>query len=187
LAGWRISVLELGSTERPEEPTMSTAANKSVVRAFVEAWNERDLDRFDDLMAEGCRLTVGGDHQLQPGGDPGDREHWLAGFPDYRFTLLDLIAEGDKVLARMPFSGTQTGPVLDLAASGRSVQVSEIVGGKIVEAWEEYDEFGMRRQLGVLPQTGVGSEAPPSPSPVQNPVHGPRAPHPCEGSNLGQA
>jgi predicted ester cyclase len=55
----------------------------------------------------------------------------------------------------MPFSGTQTGPVLDLAASGRSVQVSEIVifriaDGKIVEAWEEYDEFGMRRQLGGL-------------------------------------
>jgi C-1 hydroxylase len=142
---------------------MSTAANKSLVRAFVEAWNERDLDRFDDLMAESCQLTVGGATiSCSPAATRAIAEHWLAGFPDYRFQLLDLIAEGDKVVARMPFSGTQTGPVLDLAVTGRSVQVSEIVifriaGGKIIEAWEEYDEFGMRRQLGVLPQTGAGS------------------------------
>jgi predicted ester cyclase len=62
----------------------------------------------------------------------------------------------------MPFSGTQTGPVLDLAATGRPVQVSEIVifriaDGRIVEAWEEYDEFGMRRQLGALPEMDAES------------------------------
>ena len=142
---------------------MSTAANKSVVRAFVEAWNARDLDRFDDLMADSCRLSVGGATiGCSPSATRAIAEHWLAGFPDYRFELLDLIAEGDKVVARMPFSGTHTGPVLDLAATGRSVQVSEIVifriaEGKIVEAWEEYDEFGMRRQLGVLPEMGSGS------------------------------
>jgi predicted ester cyclase len=63
----------------------------------------------------------------------------------------------------MPFAGTQTGPVLDIPATGRSVRVGEIVifriaGGKIVEAWEEYDELGLRRQLGALaagsPPTG---------------------------------
>ena len=133
---------------------MSTAANKEIVRAFVEAWNSKDLDRFDDLMSEDCRLTVGGNTvSCSPASTRAIAEHWLAGFPDYRFELLDLIAEGDKVVARMPFSGTQTGPVLDLEATGRSVHVSEIVifriaDGKIVEAWEEYDALGMRRQLG---------------------------------------
>ena len=39
---------------------MSTAANKSLVRAFVEAWNAKDLDRFDDLMSQSCQLSVGG-------------------------------------------------------------------------------------------------------------------------------
>lgn len=133
---------------------MSTESNKDVVRAFVDAWNTRDLDRFDDLMAESCRLTVGGNTiSCSPAATRAIAEHWLAGFPDYRFELLDLIAEGDKVVARIPFSGTQTGPVLDIEATGRSVQVSEIVifriaDGKIVEAWEEYDALGMRRQLG---------------------------------------
>ena len=55
----------------------------------------------------------------------------------------------------MPYTGTQTGPALDIPATGRKVRVSEIVifrvvGDKIVEAWEVYDEYWMRRQLGVL-------------------------------------
>jgi steroid delta-isomerase-like uncharacterized protein len=132
-------------------------ANKAVVEAFVEAWNARELDRFGDLMADDARLTVGGaTMSCSPAATRAIAEHWLAGFPDYRFDLLDLIAEGDKVLARMPFSGTHAGPVLDLPATGRRVQVSEMVlfriaAGRIVEAWEEWDHYGMRAQLGALP------------------------------------
>jgi SnoaL-like polyketide cyclase len=46
--------------------------------------------------------------------------------------------------------------VLDLPATGRRVHIGEmvifpIIDGKIVEAWEEWDELGMRQQLGVVP------------------------------------
>src|SRR5262245_4281116 len=136
---------------------MSTSANKELIRSFVEAWNTRDLDAFDGLMADTCQLTVSGTTiSCSPAATRAIAEHWLAGFPDYRFELLDLIAEGDKVVARVPFTGTQSGPVLDLPPSGRPVRVSEIVifrvvDGKILEAWEEYDELGLRRQVGALP------------------------------------
>ena len=137
-------------------PTEENSAedNKAVVRSFVEAWNTKNLDLFDDLMAETCQLSVGGATiSCSPDATRAIAEHWLAGFPDYHFELLDLVAEGDKVVARMPFTGTHLGQVLDLPPTGRSVRVSEIVifrvaDGKIVEAWEEYDEIGMRRQLG---------------------------------------
>jgi steroid delta-isomerase-like uncharacterized protein len=138
-------------------PAAATAANEAVVRAFVEAWNARDLARFDDLMGEACQLTVGAETLFcSPAATRAIAAHWLTGFPDYGFELLDLIAEADKVVARMPFRGTQTGPVLDLPPTGRSVRVSEIVifrlaDGKIVEAWEEYDALGMRQQLGARP------------------------------------
>jgi C-1 hydroxylase len=134
---------------------MSAEANKAVIRSFVEAWNNKDLGRFDELMSQTCQLTVGNTTiSCSPSATRAIAEHWLAGFPDYQFELLDLIAEGDKVVARMPFTGTQTGPVLDLPPTGRPVHVSEIVifqiaHGKIIKAWEEYDEAGMRRQLGV--------------------------------------
>jgi len=89
-------------------------------------------------------------------------DHWVGGFPDYTFELLDLVAEGDRVVARMPWTGTHTGPVLDLPPSGRRVSVDEIVifrvaGGRIVEAWEVWDEHAMRRQLTVPPEDGAHS------------------------------
>jgi predicted ester cyclase len=57
----------------------------------------------------------------------------------------------------MPYAGTHWARSNDLAPTGRTVHVGEIVffqimDGKIVEAWEEYDEHGMRRQLAGVDQ-----------------------------------
>jgi steroid delta-isomerase-like uncharacterized protein len=141
---------------------MSTELNKAVVRAFVETWNTKDFDRFDDLLAEDAVLTVGGSTiSCSPAATRAIAEHWIAGFPDYRFELLHLVAEGDLVAALMPFSGTHLGTVLDLPPTGHTVRVSEmvffqIIDGKIVEAWEDWDEHGMRRMLGEA-RPGAGS------------------------------
>lgn len=135
---------------------MSVEANKAVIRAFVESWNSGDLDRLGNLMDEACTLTVSGQTMsMGPSSTRQIAEHWRGAFPDWHFELLDLIAEGEKVVAYIPYTGTQTGQVLDIPPTGRKVRVSEIVifrvvGGKIVEAWEVYDEYGMRQQLGVL-------------------------------------
>ena len=132
---------------------MSAEANKAVVRAFIEAWNAKAFDRFDSLMAQDAQLTVGGSTiSCSPVATRAIAEHWVGGFPDYLFELVHLVAEGDLVAALMPFSGTHLGPVLDLAPTGRTVRVSEMVffriaDGKIVEAWEEWDKRGMRIQL----------------------------------------
>jgi hypothetical protein len=37
-------------------------ANKTLVRSFVDAWNARDFNRFEDLMAESAVLHIGGEH-----------------------------------------------------------------------------------------------------------------------------
>jgi C-1 hydroxylase len=132
---------------------MSAPQNKSVVRSFVEAWNTKDLSRFETLMSPDAHLTVGGVAiPCNPEATRAIAAHWIAGFPDYTFHLSHLIAEDDLVAALMPWSGTQTGPVLDLPPTGRQVHVGEIVifriaDGKIVEAWEEWDEYRMRQQL----------------------------------------
>ena len=67
-----------------------------------------------------------------------------------------MIAEGDLVVAHMPYSGTHRHAIAGVPATGRSCVVDEIVifridSGKIGEAWEVYDEAGMWRQLGVAP------------------------------------
>ena len=130
-------------------------ANKAVVRSFVEAWNTRDFDRFEKLMADDAVLHVsGGDLSCNPAGTRAIAEEWTTAFPDWRFELLALLAEDDRVVAHVPYSGTHHGAIVGIQPTGASCVVDEIVifrlaDGKIAEAWEVFDEAGMWRQLGV--------------------------------------
>ena len=77
-------------------------------------------------------------------------------FPDLRVTVEDLIAEGDKVAARLRVRGTHLGDLNGIAPTGRRVDFTGIVmsrveGGRIAEDWANFDDLGMMRQLGVTP------------------------------------
>lgn len=144
----------MSSTVTPHAPSR-LAANKAAVRSFIEAWNTRDFDRFDALMAGDAVLRIaGGVVPCDPAGTRAIAEEWTAAFPDWRFDLLALIGEADLVVAHMPYTGTHRQPILGVPGTGRSCTVDEIVifriaHGKIAEAWEVYDEASMWRQLGV--------------------------------------
>jgi steroid delta-isomerase-like uncharacterized protein len=135
--------------------TTDLEANKDIIRAFVAAWNDRDFDRFDSLMGRDALLNIGG--TTVPCDPPGTRaiaEQWTSAFPDWKFDLVGLVAEGDLVAAHMPYSGTFTSAINGIAPTGQYARVDEMVifriaDGRIAEAWEVYDESGMWRQLGV--------------------------------------
>jgi steroid delta-isomerase-like uncharacterized protein len=137
--------------------TTDLDTNKNLVRAFVAAWNERDFDRFDTLMADDAVLSVSGMRiSCNPAGTRAIATEWTAAFPDWQFELLDLIAEGDRVVAHMPYTGTFSKPISGIGPTGRSARVDEMVifriaNGRVAEAWEVYDEAGMWRQLGAVP------------------------------------
>jgi predicted ester cyclase len=137
--------------------TTDLDSNKDLVRAFIEAWNDREFDRFDDLMAGTAVLNIGGAAvPCDPAGTRAIAQQWTTAFPDWRFDLLSLVAEGDRVVAHMPYSGTFTCAINGIAPTGRFAQVDEMVifriaEGKVAEAWEVYDEAGMWRRLGVSP------------------------------------
>jgi predicted ester cyclase len=78
-----------------------------------------------------------------------------AAFPDIRFSLEELIAEGEVVAARYHWRGTHRGVFLGIAPTGRAIVVRgmdfyRISGGRLVEHWDNVDEFGMLSQLGDL-------------------------------------
>jgi predicted ester cyclase len=139
---------------KEEDVTDSPETNKRVVRDFVAAWNDRDFAAFDHLMGDGAVLTVGGQKvPCDPAGTRAIAEEWTTAFPDWRFDLLALVAEGDLVAAHMPYEGTFERPLYGAPPTGRFARVDEMVffriaGGKVVEAWEVYDDAGMWRQLG---------------------------------------
>jgi steroid delta-isomerase-like uncharacterized protein len=77
-----------------------------------------------------------------------------AAFPDLRVEINDLIAEGDKVVARNTVTGTHRGEFMGIPPTGRRVAYDEIfvvrfADGRIAETWGVVDLASLMRQLGV--------------------------------------
>jgi len=86
-------------------------------------------------------------------------------FPDLHIAIHDLIAEGDKVVARWTATGTHKGELMGIAPTGKHSTVtgmtcSRYENGKLVESWGNYDTLGMLQQLGVVPtMTPAGAKS----------------------------
>jgi predicted ester cyclase len=125
---------------------------------FDAVWNEARFDGLDTLWAPEAPFHFRG---RAPSVGPGQLRDQVAGwrtaFPDFRFAVEDLVAEGDRVAARLRFTGTHTGDAwFGRAPTGREIDVTAMMffrlrGGLVVEVWEDYDEHALRRQLGLLP------------------------------------
>ena len=137
---------------------MSIEENKAVVRRFFEELlSTDDLAVADELLSPGFRFYFAGSP------DPMDLESYKeflvarrAAFPDRRFVVEDMIAEGDKVSARFTMRGTHKGEFRGIAPTGKEVTMTGIdiirlTEGKMVEDRVEVDQLGMMRQLGVVP------------------------------------
>src|SRR5829696_226994 len=122
----------------------SAEENKALVRRFMEAQANADLDTLDELLAPDFV-----DHSLQPDQEPGREGYMLsvaeepAIFSKVRFNFEDQAAEGDKVISRLTISRLHDrGEFLGLAPTGMEIETSAIIihrmsGGKIVEEWSE--------------------------------------------------
>jgi serine phosphatase RsbU (regulator of sigma subunit)/ketosteroid isomerase-like protein len=127
-----------------EERSVSVEENKALVRRFLEAQANADLDTLDELLASDFV-----DHSLQADQEPG-REGFMRSvaedptiFSNVRANIEDQAAEGDKVISRLTMSRIHDrGEFLGVAPSGMEIRTSAIVihrvfGGKIVEEWSE--------------------------------------------------
>jgi steroid delta-isomerase-like uncharacterized protein len=135
---------------------MSIEENKKIVQRYQEIYNSNDLDSLGEVVAEDL-LTP----KIMPGiptgieGAKAAHRIMLTGFPDYQTIIDDLVAEGDKVAARITMSGTNTGSFMGMPATGKYVlftgmYIARIANGKIVEHWGEEDGVSLLQQLGVL-------------------------------------
>jgi steroid delta-isomerase-like uncharacterized protein len=134
---------------------MSSEANKALIRRhFAEIWNQRRLDVADELVAPSyhSHFPVPG----QPSGIAGFKyavQFLHSSFPDLTIAIDDLIAEGDRVVARLTARGTHQGAFRGIPPTGRTVtwtgiRIFRIANGKIVEHWANWDDLGLLQQLG---------------------------------------
>ena len=112
--------------------------NKAIVRRYLEEIvNRRNLAAFDDFFAED---VVFNDVRNFTTDLPAFMLTIQNAFPDYRLTIGDQIAEGDKVVTRVTFHGTRKGPVTCSGATEKPMEwagiaIDRIANGKIVEMW----------------------------------------------------
>ena len=140
---------------------MSTEANKELVRRYQEAHNTNNLDALDAIIAPDL-ITHNQMPGLPPGLEGGKMVHQMAvtAIPDFRADIEDLIAQGDKVVARLTFRGTHTGgEFMGIPPSGRAfafsaISIFRVADGKIVEHRGEEDALGWLQQLGAIPAPG---------------------------------
>lgn len=119
--------------------------SKSVVRRLVEqVINVGHLDLIEDI----CTPELA-----------ADARRWIApfrqSFPDLNMTIVELIAEADKVVGRFTCSGTHRGTWRGHPATGRrfhnvaEVYIFTIRDGRIASAWGLEDTHTRMRQLGI--------------------------------------
>lgn len=128
---------------------MSIQENKDLVRRSIEEiWNEHKLEKVAEYA---------GDDQIEE-----STEHvrqFLVAFPDSHVTIEDMIGEGDKVVARLVATATNTGSFAGQPATGkkveiRSIRIYRIADNKIVETWAMQDRLGLMEQLGFVRSAG---------------------------------
>ena len=130
----------------------------STMRRLYELISAGDIDGFGDHVAENFV-----EHEETPGFEPSKRgvmemfRMYRAAFPDLRMEPQDVLASGDKVVARARATGTNQGEFMGMPATGKSVDVQliDIIrfgdDGLAREHWGVFDALGMMQQLGAIP------------------------------------
>jgi len=135
---------------------MSVSPKEVIRRLYKDAWNERKFEVIDQLVSQSHALVAPNVSGAAVGPKAYKRQiaAFVAGFPDLRFVVEEIISEDDKVVAAWTWSGTHRGEFLGIAASNKKVSVAgitihQIANGKILDSHAAWDSLGLVRQLGV--------------------------------------
>lgn len=138
---------------------MSLETNKELIRRFYTEIDAGNIDALDELVDEDYL-----DHSpapfpgLEASGREGLKQEfrlfWEATPGTHR--IEDQVAEGDKVVTRLLCSGTHTGDLPGIPATGNRMEMTATVihrieNGRIAEKWSDKDVLAMLQQLGVIP------------------------------------
>jgi steroid delta-isomerase-like uncharacterized protein len=146
------------------EHVMSTTENKALIqRSYDEFFNKANLALVDQFHTSDFVGHL-------PGLPPVQglealtymASGYMSAFPDLHITVEDMVAEGDKVMTRVSWTGTHRGAFIGIPATGKQVRVTgmyeyRIAEGKIAEWWDFSDNLGLMQQLGVVPAPGQAS------------------------------
>lgn len=135
---------------------MSTTTNserKELVRDAYAAWDDGDVNEFDEVYAEDVIhriLDIDGREELK-----SVIPVWFDAFPDLTHTVEAMIAEEEWVCTRFEISGTHDGEFQGIEPTGETfelpgIAMERVEDGKIVERWVVEDQYDLLQRLGVV-------------------------------------
>jgi steroid delta-isomerase-like uncharacterized protein len=138
----------------------------TVARSYFDAVAARDLDAMVAPWRPGSPDVIHGVVEMRV---PEDLRSWFgdlfAAFPDFRFEILEVVAEGEKAAVRWHATGTfdGSGRFEGLDPNGATVDIEgcdvlTVRAGQIVRNDAYMNGAEMARQLGALPPAGSGPE-----------------------------
>lgn len=139
--------------QRPRTDRDTLEQNKAIAEQIIDRIFVHHEDAaIDELVAEDFTPRTFGP---MPRGREGLRDGMqraAAGVSEAEFTIHDLIAEGDRVVARLTSSAKHTGPFMGIEPSGRRYSIDEIHifrirDGQLVEHWHAFDKASLLAQL----------------------------------------
>lgn len=122
---------------------------------ILQIWNQGSLDLVDQVYtAQVVRYDAGWPHPIR--GLDALKNHfqfYRSAFPDIDMIIQETIMEGDKIVWHWTLTGTNTGPMGEVPATGKEVGLSgtsigRIVDGKIAEVGDFYNQASLLLQLG---------------------------------------
>ena len=136
------------------------ASHRETSRRALDAYTTGDLTGLEDAYTA--------DHVIHDTQNPfaaqlhgidalrAQVEMYRAAFPDLVMTTDAQYEDGDVVVSRWTATGTQTGDLPILPATGRHATVTGMLidrfeGDRIAETWSNWDTPGMLQQLGAIP------------------------------------
>jgi steroid delta-isomerase-like uncharacterized protein len=141
----------------------TTEESRSVVLGgFDELWQQRKPELADKWFTPD--LTFQTTIQPEPfRGPDGFRKFYgeiSRGFPDYDIHIDEVVAEGDKVVLRFTFRGTNNGDYFGIPSTGkpvtmRFIEIFTVRDGQIASIWHVANVLDVMQQLGFLPKSGL--------------------------------
>jgi steroid delta-isomerase-like uncharacterized protein len=135
----------------------ATTESERLVNAYVEAWNEQDYSAIPELVSESIVVynptapdgVVHGHDELE-----AFMRGVTAGFPDFHLTILDLLADEDRVMYEAELTMTHEGEFEGIPATGREVEIREMANcyaadGRIQEYRVYFNQQDVFEQLGL--------------------------------------
>ncbi len=131
--------------------------NKDIVNRYFDEWvNRGDPAVADELIATNLVLRNPPEIIRGLAEDKTRMAAFHKVFPDARYSVDDMVAEGDRVVVRWTLRGTQSGEYKGRPATGKTftatgISILRLARGKIQEITVNMDRLGMMQQLGWLP------------------------------------